>query len=111
MKTKYRLHGRADTIIRACRGGGVKSFIRIMSVVVGFGVTPAVNAAEPQLPAASTGRIDFDAQVKPILQGRCLSCHGRGKLKGGLSIETREALLRGGETGPAMVVGKSAESL
>ncbi len=97
--------------IKAYRGDGVKSFIWIMSIAAGFLMTAAVNAAGPELPASATGRVDFEAQIKPILQARCLSCHGRGKLKGGLSIETRETLLRGGETGPAMAVGKSAESL
>jgi mono/diheme cytochrome c family protein len=56
-------------------------------------------------------KVDFDSQIKPLLQTRCLSCHGRGKLKGGLSLETREGILQGGEEGPAAVVGKGRESL
>ncbi len=49
----------------------------------------------------------FEEEVKPILESRCLKCHGRGKYRGGFSIETREALLAGGEFGPAVVVGQS----
>ncbi|MEJ7638586.1 MAG: DUF1549 domain-containing protein, partial [Singulisphaera sp.] len=66
------------------------------------------KAAEP--PAPARGRVDFETQIKPILQDRCVNCHTRGKSKGGLSLETREAVLRGGEGGPAVVVGKSEES-
>ncbi len=74
--------------------------------------SPGTACADvPGLPAAVTGKIDFESQVQPILEGRCLSCHSRGKYKGGLSLETRDALLHGGEEGPAAVVGKSAESL
>jgi Protein of unknown function (DUF1549)/Protein of unknown function (DUF1553)/Planctomycete cytochrome C len=55
--------------------------------------------------------VDFDSQIKPILQARCLNCHAKGKYKGGLSLETRESTLKGGESGPAVVPGKSGESL
>ena len=60
---------------------------------------------------ALSSPVDFDAQVRPILQARCLNCHAKGKYKGGLSLETREAALKGGESGPAIVPGKSRESL
>ena len=74
-------------------------------------ITLAVaRASADELPPAATGRVDFNTQIKPMLQGRCLTCHARGKFKGGLSLETRESLLRGGEEGPAAVVGKSGES-
>ncbi len=66
---------------------------------------------DPKLPPPSKVKIDFDAQIKPIFQARCLNCHAKGKYKGGLSLETREATLKGGESGPAVEVGKSAESL
>src|SRR4051794_394554 len=61
--------------------------------------------------ALAAGPVDFDSQIRPILQTRCLNCHAKGKYKGGLSLETREAVLRGGESGPAAVPGKSGESL
>ncbi len=52
----------------------------------------------------------FEASVKPILESRCLKCHGRGAYKGGFSIETRESLLEGGEGGPGAVPGSIDES-
>lgn len=43
--------------------------------------------------------------VLPILTLRCATCHGRQKQEGGLDVRTRAALLRGGKSGPAMVLG------
>src|SRR3954447_15300034 len=63
------------------------------------------------LPAPAQGPVDFDSHIRPIFEAHCLNCHVRGKAKGGLSLETRESLLRGGEGGPAVEVGKSGESL
>ena len=53
----------------------------------------------------------FTARVLPLLELRCISCHGPEKVKGGLRMDTREALLKGGETGPAVVPGKPGASL
>ena len=42
---------------------------------------------------------------------RCHKCHAGAKHKGGLRLDSREAVLKGGETGPAVVPGKPDESL
>lgn len=58
-----------------------------------------------------TGRtIDFAKEIQPILETGCVKCHGRGKAKGGFSLENREALLKGGDSGAAIVTGRSSES-
>ena len=44
----------------------------------------------------------FRNQVFPILRENCLECHGGGKHKGGLELTSRQAILSGGETGPAV---------
>src|SRR5689334_10731118 len=75
------------------------------------GSSSADAPPEPSLPPPAREKVDFASQVEPILRESCLSCHAKGKYKGGLSLETREALLKGGEEGPAAVVGKSEESL
>jgi mono/diheme cytochrome c family protein len=62
------------------------------------------------LPPPANHRVDFGAEVKPIFEASCIRCHGRGRVKGGLRIDSRETLLKGGDSGPAAVVGKSAES-
>jgi len=53
----------------------------------------------------------FEAKVRPLLVDRCQSCHGNGKAKGGLKLETRAEALAGGPSGPAVVPGKPGESL
>ena len=53
----------------------------------------------------------FENVVRPLFHRRCLKCHGDLKQSGGLRVDSREALLKGGDTGPAVVPGKSAESL
>jgi formylglycine-generating enzyme required for sulfatase activity len=54
--------------------------------------------------------IDFEAQVKPILQMYCLKCHGAERPKGGLSMDTREHALKGGEKGIDLVPGEPLKS-
>jgi len=53
----------------------------------------------------------FIQRVKPLLESRCVSCHGPEKVKGGLRLDSREAMLKGGESGPAIVPGKPSQSL
>ncbi|MCH7726264.1 MAG: DUF1549 domain-containing protein, partial [Planctomycetes bacterium] len=52
----------------------------------------------------------FQDKVFPILKAHCFKCHVHEK-KGGLQMLSREALLKGGETGPALVPGKPEDSL
>ncbi len=63
-----------------------------------------------RLPPAATHPINFAKEIKPIFEKSCVNCHGHGRDKGGFKIDTRETLLKGGDDGAAIVVGKSAES-
>lgn len=63
-----------------------------------------------QLPPPAASPVHFTKDIKPILEARCINCHGRGKNKGGFRMDSRETLLEGGDSGPAIVLGKSAES-
>jgi hypothetical protein len=55
----------------------------------------------------------FEKKIRPVLVDRCYKCHSEGaeKLKGGLFLDTREGVLRGGDTGPAIVPGNAEKSL
>ena len=64
-----------------------------------------------QLPPAADRPINFTKDIKPIVEASCIKCHGRGRDKGGLRMDTRETLLKGGDSGPVVVAGKSTESL
>ncbi len=52
----------------------------------------------------------FEARVRPVLATHCLECHGTDKQRGGLRLDGRDAMLRGGEAGRVVVPGKPEES-
>ena len=53
----------------------------------------------------------FDKDVAPILRDHCIKCHGGEARKGGLDLRTVASMTHGGDTGAAIVPGKSGESL
>ncbi|TXT20046.1 MAG: hypothetical protein FD138_4286, partial [Planctomycetota bacterium] len=58
----------------------------------------------------------FEKKIRPVLVAQCYECHStdaasRGKLKGSLAVDSRAGLLKGGDTGPAIMPGKPGESL
>src|SRR5205085_12380051 len=61
--------------------------------------------------APPDGAAFFEKQVRPVLAGKCVSCHGPDKQKGGLRVDSRAALLTGGDRGAAVVPGKPDRSL
>lgn len=62
------------------------------------------------LPVAAYGQVDFTTQVHPILTKHCTSCHTGEKAQGGLELNTRAQILRGGSNGTAVVAGNSKAS-
>src|SRR3954471_18503842 len=61
-------------------------------------------------PAAPANDTQFEREVRPVLVERCVKCHGPAKASGGLRLDSREPLLKGGDSGPAVVPGKPADS-
>ena len=53
----------------------------------------------------------FEAKIRPVLVGTCFRCHGGTRTSGELRMDSRERLLKGGESGAAIVPGKPDESL
>jgi hypothetical protein len=53
----------------------------------------------------------FELRIRPILAGICFKCHGGNKVSHGLRVDSREALLKGGKSGPAIVPGNGEKSL
>jgi mono/diheme cytochrome c family protein len=93
------------------RSLGLKAIIAIplfSGAALAASLTPEQLA---QLPAPATHTINFSSEIKPIFEASCIKCHGRGREKGGFRIDHRETLLKGGDSGPAIVPGNSADSL
>ena len=52
----------------------------------------------------------FETRIRPVLASHCLSCHDAKKTRGGLRLDSREAMLRGGDSGAAIVPGDAKAS-
>lgn len=70
--------------------------------LIGFlTVVGSLKAAEP----------DAFAPVATLLEQRCVRCHSESRPQGGLALVSRDAMLKGGDSGPALVPGQAANSL
>ncbi len=88
------------------------TFALMLAVTVGW--MAVGDCAEPEpVTVPSPDELDFfERRIRPILVERCYECHSAKSksLKGGLRLDHRAGLLAGGDTGPAVVPGKTDES-
>ena len=61
--------------------------------------------------ALSAAPVDFEKEILPILKNNCIACHGQTKPKAGLNLETPPSILKGGDSGPAVVPHDPDKSL
>lgn len=80
----------------------------LLAVMLGLNVSYS-RTAEP----TREGVEFFEKKIRPVLVEHCYKCHSAEakKSKGGLVVDTRQGLLDGGETGPAVVPGNPIRSL
>src|SRR5688572_23171186 len=91
---------------RQARPGGpgkVRPTVQVIAVLFVLFTATAVAAQTPEQDAF------FESSVKPVL-ARCSGCHSTTAM-GGLRVDSREALVKGGASGPAIVVGDPDKSL
>ena len=89
-------------------------FSMLIPVSLGFAAWVMAVAPEPPLPVSELNRttpVDFNAEILPLLKQNCLACHHAKEAEGGLVMETLDSIVTGGDSGTALVAGKSAESL
>ena len=91
----------------------VERIIKSWLVGVGVGVSCVGSLAADELDPASIEF--FEAKVRPVLVNHCYQCHSdeaamAGKLKGGLLLDTRAGVEKGGGQGPVIAPGKPNES-
>lgn len=71
-------------------------------------LTGSAFAAKPESLAK---KLTFERDIRPILKAHCFQCHGEEKeLEGMLDVRLRRLIVKGGESGPALVAGKPEES-
>jgi hypothetical protein len=92
---------------------GASRLLAKLVVLVGLGspFSAPLRAGEADGTPEPANLDFFEAKVRPLLVANCLECHGPNKHKSDLRLDSREAILKGGETGPAIVPGKPQESL
>ena len=79
-----------------------------MSVTLRFwALLTIVTCPVTGLAGGQVAQIDFKSQIQPILERACLECHGPVKQSNGFRLDTREAILEGGISGPVVIPGES----
>ncbi len=75
-----------------------------LALLIGYGLL--VGQSNPN------GTVLFEKKIRPVLVEKCYPCHSEKapKLRANLKLDSREGMLKGGDLGPALVVGKPAES-
>ena len=93
----------------------MREILRTVGVVAltvfGLCTEASAEASAQQLSAAA---VDFfESHIRPVLVAKCYECHSQAasSLKGGLSLDSAAAVLRGGDTGPVIVPHKPEESV
>ena len=99
----------ASILPRACLSSVVAGIIGLNLA----GALPRAMAVEktPSLKTAKVRPVHFGRDVKPILALNCFKCHALGREKGEFNMDSREAFLKGGESGNPVKPGHPDESL
>ena len=90
--------------------GSISRRVAPAGLVLALAVSLTAGAAVARAAVAPTSTSAevrfFETHVRPLLVSKCLACHGKKKQWGGLRLDSRKGLLKGGESGTAIVVGK-----
>jgi hypothetical protein len=89
--------------------GTLRRALVMLSAAIPLAVQIVVEAQQPGVPMAATPDY-FESKVRPVLASNCYDCHTEEAL-GGLRLDSREGMLKGGKRGPAIVPGDPDGSL
>lgn len=93
----------------------MKLFARVTLVITGYFAlaAPFCDGAEaiPIEAPQRTTPVDFATEIAPIMRANCIACHHEKKASGSLILESPQSILKGGDQGPAVIAGKSTDSL
>jgi hypothetical protein len=84
-----------------------------LTLLVALGCADVALAAETAPEPSKAGLEFFEKNVRPILSEHCYKCHSiaEGASKGGLILDSRDGMQKGGDEGPAVVPGNPGKSL
>ena len=89
-----------------------RQLLRLLAAVLLVVPACAISSAEAAEGISSTDRTFFETKIRPVLVKHCYECHAADAkdIGGKLLLDSRAGLLRGGESGPAIVAGKPEAS-
>ncbi|HEY4248200.1 MAG TPA: PSD1 and planctomycete cytochrome C domain-containing protein [Lacunisphaera sp.] len=108
---------RSDPAAVSIRTTAMSPWLHKIAVLLSFGVSflvPIAVHAIDSAPAISPADLQFfETKIRPILVDDCYKCHSHqaDKVRGKLMLDTRDGMLLGGESGPAVVPGKPDDSV
>jgi hypothetical protein len=86
----------------------MRSAIKICAVLFVLGAlwqtAPRVESRTAQTEPSREGVEFFEKRIRPLLDSQCLACHGAKTPAGGLRLDTREGLLKGGNSGQSVIL-------
>lgn len=84
----------------------------IVSAFLALGISSALAEVDlSKLPPASARKdITFEKDIKPLFDASCVRCHGEKQKKGGIRVDSLEAVLKGGKEGTIVEVGNALKS-
>ena len=80
----------------------------VLATLAFLGSTRADDATTPRPDPALVEF--FEGKVRPVLEAHCINCHGPAKQKAGLRLDSRAALIKGGDSGPTIEPGRPEAS-
>ena len=88
-------------------------WVIFLTTLISSALAAGLQAAEKKL---SPAQVEFfEKKIRPVLVDQCYKCHSAetdgGKPKAGLRLDTKEGVLAGGESGPALIAGDPDGSL
>jgi hypothetical protein len=90
----------------------MKSVRASSTMLMWLGLAVACLAADTsKLPPPASQTADFVRDIQPLFAQRCYDCHGPKKQEAQFRLDVKESALKGGDLGPAILPGHSADSL
>ncbi|MBC8003113.1 MAG: PSD1 domain-containing protein, partial [Opitutaceae bacterium] len=125
MKTSYKPNplipslspGGGEGARRVVEGKARRSVLAICylltTLILTLGTSSSAFAADTPYQLTASQTQFFESKIRPILVNKCYKCHSAEaiKVKGGLMLDSRDGLLKGGDSGPAIVAGNPEKSL
>src|SRR6187549_2102215 len=90
---------------------GVMASVRFLFALLLLGSVGNTQEQQAGTVFSREGLEFFEKKIRPILADRCYRCHSGDKVKAELYLDSRDGMLKGGESGPAVVPGEPEKSL